>query len=102
MDAQRQGWRLGFPFSNAEAAFMAKKKASGSSTPRQRNCGTMQQHFYLLETVPSFRANLVALEHACQARLRMAAVARVTPYKINVVVHVVHNPAVPSEKISEA
>ena len=62
----------------------------------------MQQHYYLLETNPAFRANQVALEHATQARHRMAAVARATPYKITVVVHVVHNPASPAEKISVA
>jgi hypothetical protein len=44
----------------------------------------------------------VALEHACQARLRSAIVARLRPYKITVVVHVVHNPAAPAEKISVA
>jgi hypothetical protein len=85
---------------------MAKKKATshrtGVAPPRQRTCGTMQHHFHLLETNPSFRTNLVALEHACQARLRSAAVARVGPYKITVVVHVVHNPASPAEKISVA
>jgi len=36
----------------------------------------MQQHFYLLETFPAFRANQIALEHATQARLRLAAAAR--------------------------
>ncbi len=60
----------------------------------------MQEHFHLLETDPNFRRNQVALEHDCQARLRTAAVARVTPYHITVVVHVVHNPASPAEKIS--
>ena len=67
--------------------------SSGSRGARQRTCGTMQQHYYLLETNPAFRANQVALEHATQARHRMAAVARATPYKITVVVHVVHDPA---------
>jgi hypothetical protein len=62
----------------------------------------MQQHFHLLETNPSFRANQVALEHACQARLHLAAVARAGPYKITVVVHVVHNPTSADEKISAA
>jgi hypothetical protein len=62
----------------------------------------MQQHQHLLETNPSYRRNQVALEHAFQARLRSAAIARVGPYKITVVVHVVHNPAVPAEKISVA
>jgi hypothetical protein len=83
---------------------MAKKKAArsrtGAGTPRQRTCGTMPQHQFLLETNPNFRKNLVALEHACQERLRSAAVARVTPYKITIVVHVVNNLASPAEKIS--
>src|SRR5580765_4289095 len=43
---------------------MAKKKAtvrSTSSQPlRQRTCGAMQHHQYLLETNPTFRANQVA------------------------------------------
>jgi hypothetical protein len=85
---------------------MAKKKATTHRTvdapPRQRTCGTMQQHFHLLETIPSFRTNLLTLEHACQMRLRSPAVDRVAPYKITVVVHVVHNPASPAEKISVA
>ena len=85
---------------------MAKKNEThsptGAGTPKQRTCGAMQQHFHLLETDPNFSKNQVALEHACQARLRSAAVARVAPYKITVVVHVVHNPASPAEKISVA
>ncbi len=85
---------------------MVSKKKTGqnaaTSLPKQRNCGAMQQHFYLLETFPNFRKNQVALEHAFQSRLRMAPAARVGPYKIAVVVHVVHNPASPAEKISVA
>lgn len=84
---------------------MAKKKtsdATGDEPPKHRSCGAMQQHFHLLEIDPTFRKNQVALEHACQSRLRSAALARLTPYKINVVVHVVHNPASPAQKISEA
>ena len=84
---------------------MARKKTttrSGAVPPRHRTCGAMQQHQYLLETDPNFRKNQVALEHAYNARLRSAAVARVTPYKINVVVHVVHNLTAPAEKISVA
>ena len=85
---------------------MAKKKATARSArsvpPRQRTCGAMQQHFHLLETYPRFRANLVALEHATQMRLSAPAVTPMVPHKITVVVHVVHNPAVPSERISVA
>jgi hypothetical protein len=62
----------------------------------------MQQHQYLLETNPAFRRNLVALEHAYQARRRLAAAPPAQPYKITVVVHVVHNPNSPTEKISAA
>jgi hypothetical protein len=85
---------------------MAKKKATssgtGTETPKRRTCGTMQQHQHLLETDPNFRKNQVALEHAFLARVRSAAVAKVGPYKLTLVVHVVHNPATPSEKISAA
>jgi hypothetical protein len=85
---------------------MAKKKTTrrgvAAKPPRQRTCGAMQQHFHLLETFPPFRANMLALEHATQSRLRSAAVARTAPYKITVVVHVVHNRSTPSEKISVA
>ena len=80
----------------------ATKHATGAEPPKHRTCGAMQQHYHLLETDPNFRKNQVTLEHACQARLRSAAIARVGPYKITVVVHVVHNPASPAEKISEA
>jgi hypothetical protein len=59
----------------------------------------MQVHFRLLEEHPTFRQQQVALEHAFGARARMAAVARTTPYKIHVVVHVVYNSH--REKISE-
>jgi hypothetical protein len=75
---------------------------TGAGTPKQRTCGAMQEHFHLLETDPNFSKNQVALEHAFQARLRSAAVARSKPYKITVVVHVVRNPASPAEKISVA
>ena len=85
---------------------MAKKKATSPATddgpPKQRSCGAMQEHYHLLETDANFRKNQVDLEHACQARLRMGASARVAPYKITVVVHVVHNPNKPAERISEA
>ena len=87
---------------------MAKKKVAIQGTdskpmpPIKRTCGAMQQHFQLLETNPSFRKNQVDLEHACQLRLRSAAVARLAPYKITCVVHVVYNPASSAEKISES
>jgi hypothetical protein len=85
---------------------MAKKKdashAAGAGTPKKRTCGAMAEHFHLLETVASFRANQVALEHACQARLESVSPTRLGPYKITVVVHVVYNPDSPGEKISAA
>jgi len=83
---------------------MAKKKTASSrtQTPKQRNCGAMPQHLYLLETYPSFRRNQISLEHASRARLRMVAAAPRAPQKITVVVHVVHNPASPKERISAA
>lgn len=79
---------------------MAKKaKPSNESLPR-RMCGAMQVHQWLLESDPMFRSRQVDLEHACTMRLRSAAVARTTPFKIQVVVHVVYNSA--AEKISAA
>jgi hypothetical protein len=60
----------------------------------------MQAHFRLLETNMAYRKNQTDLEHAFRARLRMAAVARTSPYTITVVVHVVYN--TPDEKISAA
>jgi hypothetical protein len=60
----------------------------------------MQVHFRLLEEFPAFRQRQVALEHAVNARLRTAVAARAAPFKIQVVVHVVHNTA--AEKISQA
>ncbi|HUR54237.1 MAG TPA: zinc metalloprotease [Gemmataceae bacterium] len=92
---------------------MAKKKPAAERAdespservgepPKLRNCGAMQELMHQLETVPNFRKNQVALEHACRARLRMAPTARTGPYKIPVVVHVIHNLTRPGEKISEA
>jgi Pregnancy-associated plasma protein-A len=77
-------------------------KSAPTETHRGRMCGTMQQHFYLLETVPSFRTNQIQLEGACKVAQRTTRALRTEPYVINVVVHVVHNPSVPSEKISAA
>jgi hypothetical protein len=75
-----------------------KRVTATSSPPARRTCGAMQVYHRLLEEVPSFRQKQVALEHAAQMRLTDAAVARTTPYKISVVVHVVYND--PSEKIT--
>lgn len=80
------------------------KKASASrfvsedGMPKHRTCGTMQGHFALMESDPTYRQKHVELEHACMARLRMAPTARLTTYKVTVVVHVVYN--APDEKIS--
>jgi hypothetical protein len=88
---------------------MAKRKTANTTNTREnakavggRICGTMAQHLYLLETVPKFRMNQMKLEHECKARLRTAWVARTSPFKIKVVVHVVHNLATPDEMISAA
>jgi len=65
-----------------------------------RTCGTMSVHYRLLETDPSYRIALGNLEHASEARRRQVNAVRATPYKINVVVHVVWNTA--TENISDA
>jgi hypothetical protein len=80
---------------------MAKRQARSASVPlARRTCGCMQVNFRLFEESPDFRKNQVDLEHACKARLRMAVAARTGPYKVKVVVHVIHNTA--TEKISNA
>ena len=78
---------------------MAKKSVS-TGMPKHRTCGTMAGHFALMESDPLYRQRHVELEHACMARLRMAPAARVKPYQIKVVVHVVYN--TPDEKITTA
>jgi len=60
----------------------------------------MEVHHRQLEEEPGFRVAQQTLEHACQDMLRTAAAARTTPYKITVVVHVLHR--LPAEKISAA
>jgi hypothetical protein len=83
---------------------MARRRRSTSvraaEGPTRRTCGAMQVHFRLLEVFPTFRQRQVSLEHACAARLRMAAVARTEPYRIQVVVHVVYN--ADDENVSDA
>src|SRR4029079_17146102 len=76
------------------------KRAAAGNVPPRRTCGSMQVHFRLLEQSPTFRQRQVDLEHAFNARLRLAPPARTTPMKIQVVVHVVQHTA--AEKISEA
>src|SRR4051812_27755431 len=73
-----------------------------AEVPKRRNCGTMQVHMWLLDTHPEFRVRQSELERVTTQRLRqgMAAFRRITPYRIPVVVHVVHNLA--SENISDA
>src|SRR5262245_10903089 len=80
---------------------MAKRRKATAqrTTPARRCCGAMQVHFRLLEEVPSFRQRQVDLEHASRAKLRTACAARVAPFKIRVVVHVLHNSS--AEKISQ-
>ena len=80
----------------------ADERSAPTPPPTTRNCGAMQEHFHLLETTPNFRKNQLALEHASRARLRFAPAARTGPYRIPVVVHVVHNANRPAEKITDA
>ena len=70
--------------------------------PKTRTCGTMPQHEFLLEMHPSYRKKMVQLERDYQARRRSQPTTRTKPYAITVVVHVVHNPSRPDEKISAA
>jgi hypothetical protein len=80
---------------------LAKKTSKASSAvPIRRNCACMQVHHQLLEKVPDYRSHLLALEHASRDRLRTEALAPGAPFKVNVVVHVLHNTA--AEKISAA
>ena len=72
---------------------MAKKKP-------KRQCATMAQHFALLEANPSFRTKQHKLEHDARARMAKAFAAPTKPYKIQVVVHVLHRTA--AENISDA
>jgi hypothetical protein len=60
----------------------------------------MECYYRLIESDMNFGANQVALEHACEARLRSRVAPRTGPYQIQVVVHVVFN--TPSENISVA
>ena len=80
----------------------ANSSSSSKEAPLGRMCGTMQQHFYLLETFPNFRANQIQLEGACKVAQRTTRALRTKPFVVTVVVHVVHNPSVLREKISAA
>jgi hypothetical protein len=68
----------------------------------RRKCGTMQVHMWLLESHPEFRVRQAELERSTTQRMQLGAraFARTTPYRIPVVVHVVHRTA--AEKISAA
>lgn len=79
-------------------------RAAGATTaeaPRQRKCGTMQVHMWLLESSPEFRVRQAELERSTSQRLRLGARSfmRTAPYRIQVVVHVVHR--IDSENISD-
>ncbi len=78
----------------------AKRKARTAKSLPRRMCGTMQVHQWLLESDPTFRTNQLAIEHAFRARRGMAMPLRTTPYKIDVVVHVVYKTA--AQNISAA
>src|SRR5205085_3145044 len=69
--------------------------------PPQRSCGTMQNHYMLLEMYPSFRDRLFKLESQTAA-FRNAPLAKsaLQLATIKVVVHVVFND--PSQNISDA
>lgn len=80
---------------------MARRGTSRAPAPRlRRTCGAMSIYYQLMESEPTFRQQQVDLEHATMARSRSALVARVAPYKITVVVHVVYASA--AENISAA
>jgi hypothetical protein len=83
---------------------MATRRSARSErtpgAPMRRQCGSMEVHQRMLEENPGFRRAQVRLEHAFMARMRAAPDARTTPYKINVVVHVVYKTN--DQNISEA
>jgi hypothetical protein len=80
---------------------MAKSRSPRTPAPAvRRTCGAMQIYHQLMESEPTFRQQQIALEHATMTRLRSALVARTTPYRIMVVVHVVYGNA--TENISAA
>jgi Pregnancy-associated plasma protein-A len=83
---------------------MAKRKQSRRSVseaaPKRRMCGVMEVNYRLFEQYPAFRAAQVALEHLSAMRTRSALVARTTPYKVKVIVHVVFQTA--RQNISDA
>ena len=80
---------------------MAARRTNRESDPvMRRTCGAMQIYQQLMESEPAFRHAQVALERDTQSRLRTAVAARVGPYRITVVVHVVYQSA--AENISTA
>lgn len=80
---------------------MAKKRtARASKAVIRRTCGAMQIYHQMMESEPTFRQQQVALERATMNRMRSALIARTTPYRITVVVHVVYG--TPAENISAA
>src|SRR5438552_16307317 len=80
---------------------MARSRAGRSPAPvMRRTCGAMQIYHQMLEGEPIFREAQVALEHAAQNRLRAAPAARVGPYKVTVVVHLVQSPG--ARKVTDA
>jgi len=73
---------------------MAKRKsgsrARAAKGPSRRQCGAMEVYHRMCEHSAAFRRAQVRIEHATQARLRVAHDAPSGPYKIKVIVHVVH------------
>ena len=69
--------------------------------PPHRSCGTMANHYHLLETYPSFRARQFKLEEQTQRyRSTGLKIAAVAVANIKVVVNVVYND--PTQNISDA
>lgn len=72
-------------------------------TPTRDLCGTMLVHRTLLNESPTYRERRTAIENrALSYELGLRAPARAEVVTIPVVVHVVHNPAVPAQNISDA
>ena len=76
---------------------------SDVSHPRSRElCGTMEVQRRLLNQSLSYQVRRAAIENLAQASEQGArAAARTGVVRIPVVVHVVHNPAVPAQNISD-
>ena len=79
---------------------MAARGATGVAVPPRRNCGTMEVHHRLLESVPQFRTRQMALEQATSRSMSRPRAMAGPLAVIPVVVHVVYR--LPAENISTA